>query len=97
MTDGRNQKLLRRWSHIFEMNLKWPRIIFDTPAGILSWAHVALPGERHGCCERVGQTINKASQLLRLPIFFVGFLDAGLAGGAFTGALQLILRADVTR
>ncbi|MDA3859039.1 MAG: hypothetical protein PF480_12590 [Roseovarius sp.] len=96
MTDGKNQKLLCSRSHILEMNLKGPRIIFRTPAGILSWAQFTVSRERHGCFERVELTILDASKSLRLPVFFVGFGDTGLACGAFVGPLQFILRADVT-
>jgi hypothetical protein len=35
--------------------------------------------------------------LILLPIFLVRFPDPSQARGAFIGALQLILRADVTR
>jgi|UPI00037E4498 hypothetical protein len=35
--------------------------------------------------------------LFRRTLLFVGFIDAGFAGGAFGGPLQFILRADVTR
>lgn len=71
MTGGRNQKLLRRWSHILEMNSKWPRIILGTQAGILSWTHVTLSREPHGCRARLDQSIHTASQLLRRSISFV--------------------------
>jgi hypothetical protein len=79
------------------MNLKLPRIIFRTLKRILSSAQFTLSRTRHVNFERVDQKIREASNALRLPVFFVGFGDTGLAGGAFVGPLQFILRADVTR
>ncbi|WP_218631235.1 hypothetical protein [Sedimentimonas flavescens] len=97
MTDGRNQKLLCSRSHVLDMSLKWPRIVLRTPVGILSWSFMTSSRERHVSFERGDQTIREASNTFRLPVFFVGFGDAGLAGGAFVCPLQLILCADVTR